>query len=520
MNFNRFYLLCVSVTLFAMSLVSCSGLAETSAAAYYLTFDNLIENGNFEEPNTFWVLEGAVRYDFGDNYKMILVSSVGSNSYIYNLNTLTEDHIYYISFDVVINHGSLWIQGLDYDVIDITEFYSNILNYNSNVLALNKMGGTTTSVNVEIDNFMLFDLTQIFGAGEEPSISILESDYLSRMPNFFDTYNFLLADILVANEGDLVVGTVAKDDFLRDYSYMYLAYKQPYSSLNILATEDTIINDCVAEFLFQGDWFDLNANIDTCELDFNNPNYDNLLNLLQDGVVKSDLNNDTYFSINYTNEDNINRTTQILISFDEVVYSVRTVIIAFGDTTDINDFNRVAFQFKYNDFVVGWQEDAITYLWEDNVIVLTIYNSLLKYDSLDIFIRQTTASYDTEFALTELAFLKDTLVSTPMGTRNIDAESDFLLDFQFQYESCGTWDFGCKIKNSMIWLTVESPPAVTMWEKYGELSNQIYDITRIQRDFIDVLDQTGIQVGIGAILSLMTALSSIMVYSLLSKFFK
>ena len=690
MNFNRFYLLCVSATLLALSLVSCTGLAEVSAVPYYLAINNLyddgqfdnytgqtptgweniysqnlIENGDFNDGLNHWsgdiALDGGNRGRLGigdgtlkwalnqtthswsnedlfyvnidiieNSFQPILryrmnglsgsnISSIESRYYTPNMTTMSDIqtanrdginmrfHLWiqseithgYLVFDNVVNYnltdfftttsyGSITKldNGLNdtnthleagnvtwWDDNQALEFYdeswerynfdlSNEINegdiiyisydvkgrvdaektcissdcfwpstteehrgftevadanYQLSISNFNGSGFDTTWV--AFDNIMIFNLTDIFN-GDEPTAEEFETDYLSKMPEWFETYNFLIADVLVANEGDLVVGTVAKDDFLTEFSYMYLAYKQPYSTINILATEDDIIDDCVAEFLFQGDWFDLDANIDTCALNFNNANYDTLLSLLQDGVVKSDLTNDSYFSIKYYNEDYNFRTTQILISFNEVVQSVRTVVIAFGDTTDINDFNKVAFQFRYNDFIVGYQEDAISYLWQDNVIVLTIYNSLLKYNSLNIFIQQTSASPNTELALTELAFLKDTLVSTPTGTRNIDAESDFLLDFQFQYESCGTWDFGCKIKNSMIWLTVESPPAVTMWDKYGELSNQIYDITRIQNDFIDVLDQTGIQAGIGAVLTLFTALFSIMIYSLLSKFFR
>ena len=689
MNFNRLYLLCVSATLLALSLVSCTGLAEVSAVPYYLEINNLydegqfddfagatatpdgwvsvyennlIENGNFSDGLNEWntvgfgttevvggrlhVIEDDVSTSYINN-DMISDIAVGNEVYItYDIEPTVynskiriwygADKISDIWYDIGVTHEFFiytpptydftrfrpyLLEASEYDEIyldnvhiyDLTSLftitdYSSALRINDGIAdsdtylmagtidwwddnsALEFMDYSWERYNIDFssqvaendiiyisydykakadaeytcfssdcywpsqseqhrgfieiadanyqisisnfqgygydttwiafDNIMVFNLTDLFGSGEEPTAENFESDYLDKMPEWFETYNFLLADVLVANEGDLVVGTVAKDDFLTDYSYMYLAYKQPYSTLNIVAREDVIVNDCVAEFLFQGDWFDLDANIDTCALNFDNANYDTLLNLLQDGVVKSDLTNESYFSIKYTNEDYTERTTQIVISFDEVVQSVRTVIIAFADSTDINDFNQVAFQFKYNDFIVGYQEDAITYLWQENAIILTIYNSLLKYDSLDIFIEQTSASPDTQLGLTELALLKDTLVSTPTGTRNIDAESDFLLDFQFQYESCGTWDFGCKIKNSMIWLTVESPPAVTMWDKYGELSNQIYDITRIQNDFIDVLDQTGIQAGIGAILTLMTALGSIMIYSLLSKFFR
>ena len=691
MNFNRFYLLCVSATLLTLSLISCTGLAEVSAVPYYLAIDNLYDEGQFDDfagatatPEgwenvysqtllengtfdtniddwytyfslNFWssgrlrsettrvgsfgalqpqvipddhyiyinyeVWSGDVveerpfyRHDGGyqyfdtqyltsgylnyssievldedtnydgfntkanalyitdvveyDNFTLLDLTDLFTQTSGYNLTRLNsgladsdtylmagtidwwddntalefmdyswerynydlstqvvEGDIVYISYDykakadaeyTCFSSDCFWPSGMSERHRGFTEIAD--ANYQLSISNFEGVGYDTTWI--AFDNIMVFNLTSLFGSGEEPTTLEFETDYLSKMPEWFETYNFLLADVLVANEGDLVVGTVAKDDFLTDYSYMYLAYKQPYSTINILATEDDIIDDCVAEFLFQGDWFDLDANLDTCALNFDNANYDTLLSLLQDGVVKSDLTNDSYFSIKYANNDYTERTTQILISFDEVVQSVRTVIIAFADSTDINDFNKVAFQFKYDDFVVGWQENAITYLWQENVIILTIYNSLLKYDSLDIFIQQTSASPDTQLGLTELAFLKDTLVSTPTGTRNIDAESDFLLDFQFEYDSCGTWDFGCKIKNSMIWLTVESPPAVTMWDKYGELSNQIYDITRIQNDFIDVLDQTGIQAGIGAVLTLFTALFSIMIYSLLSKFFR
>ena len=454
----------------------------------------------------------------------IYFSDTSWERYNYSMPSVDEGDIIYIQYDMQTNGDSdracfnsscEWAYSTlnTYSTIEVADadFQLSISNFD---------GYGYDPTRLFFDNIMVFNLTDIFLSGNEPTAEEFENDYLSKLPDWFETYNFLLAEVLVANEGDLVVGTIPKEDFLTDYSYMYLAYKQPYTIIDILATEDDIIDDCVAEFLFQNDWFDLDANVDTCELNFNNPNYDTLLNLLQDGVVQSDLTNDSYFSINYTNADYIDRTTQVLISFDEIVQGVRTVVISFADSSSQNDFNQVAFQFKYNDFIVGYQEDAITYLWQENAIVLTIYNTLLKYNSLDIFIKQTSASPDTKLGLTELAFLKDTLVSIPTGTRNIDAESDFLLDFQFEYANCGTWDFGCKIKNSMIWLTVESPPAVSMWERYGEMTNQIYDITRIQNDFIDVLDQTGIQAGIGAIVTLLTALTSIMLYSLFMKFFK
>lgn len=505
---------------------------EVLGQGYYLTFDNIIENGDFSDlVTTGWAVGGSTLENTDEYLKIIQVVPLTSWSTSYNIDF--DDHIYYSSFyinnlnsitdfsyalrDSVIESFGESIpseennQWINYSYLTSNDDYNGYIRF---------MTDTINASVFAIDNVIFIDLTVTFGAGNEPSLEQLESDYMSKMPSYFETYNFLLTDILVANQGDLVVGTVTKEDFLKDYSYMYLAYKQPYTTINILATEDVIINDCKAEFLFQNDWFDLNANIDTCELDDNNPNYYNLLGLLQDGVVKSDLVNDTYFSISYTNEDYTERTTQILISFDEVVQSIRTVIFAFGDNMDINDFNEIAFQFKYDGYIVGYQENAISYLWEDNVIVLTIYNTLLKYDSLNIFIQQSSAEYNTTFALTELAFLKDTLISIPIATRNIEAESDFLLDFSFQYEVCGTWDFGCKLKNVTIWLTVESPPAVTMWEKYGELSNKVYDITRIQNDFTATLDSTGIQVGLGAIVTLITAMTSIMIYSLFMKFFR
>jgi len=421
------------------------------------------------------------------------------------------------SSEYINNYTNLKVSGyftVNYDNYNFTGFTLVI-----NQTAVYNLVGTQF-INIDLVNFKILDMSESFG-NDIPSIETFQEDYLEFIPDYFDTYSHILTDITVANQGDLIVGFVDKNEFMQQYSYLYMGYKQKYTNLEIVATEDAIINDCKADFLFMNVFFDLNADKDNCGLDKTTTNYRVLLDLLQDGIVKSDLENDSYFHIQYTNEDYLDRQTQISINFNEKIQGVRTVVVGFGDTTDINDFNKVKFVFKYQDFIVGYQEEPITTLWMDNVIVMNIYNTLLTYDSMEIVFQQTeTASeYITDFSLTELAFLKDTVAITPVGDNNLNNESLDLIDFDIEYGSCVAIDVGCHLKNGAIWLIMDSPLSKTLWEDYGVIFNETYNIMRTQANIIEALDNPAINVGLSSIVGLIGVLLSMMVYHAIKKIF-
>lgn len=452
------------------------------------------------------------------------------NQYYYDLENFVNvgDYIY-ISFDSIGCYTSVDFNG-ETVAADSTQWthHSFIVEADESFKLTigNFFKNSSITSQMFFDNIMVFDLTTTFDENI-PTLESFETDYLNKLPTWFDEYDVVIAEVYVANEGDLELGLISKDDFLKDYSHLYLAYQQDYTTFNIEANESAqqFMDECAAEVVFMNTSFDLLADPSTCEIDPNTINYPIMLELLQDGVVKSDLENDSYLWIHHLNLDYTNRVTRLNVTFNETLQYIRTIVIGLGDNSDLNDYTNITFSFYYRDFLVGYKHEVITgdlELWVDNAIVLNIYNTILAFDQVVISFHQSENEgvYETDLVLTELAFLRDNLVTQPIENTDLYTETDYLLTFTFEKESCGTFEFGCQLKNASLWLILDSPPAEYLWDKYGEVFGSVSQAAQTQYAIVEAFDTTGVETGLVSILGLITALITLMIYTLMQKLYK
>jgi hypothetical protein len=450
------------------------------------------------------------------------------NKFWYDLSDdVDEGDLVYISFNGSGDSEEVCFNDYCYDPEQEYRHYSFITEADEDFhLSIHNFNADEAQTNAFFDDIMVFNLTDLFGEGEEPLLTSFESSYLDKSPSWFTDYNVIVDDIYIANQGDLEIGTIDKADYLTDYYYMYMAYQQEYESFNIIASEGSqaVIENCTAEILFYGEWFDLNADTTSCELDSNSVNYDLMLTLLQDGTVKSDLDNDSYLRIRHDNTDHLERNTNLNVTFEETIQYVRTIAVGFADSTSLNDYDRLSFWFYYRGFLVGMNEEIIASedadIWEDKVIVLNIYNTIMRFDEVVITFTQWNAQEENDLALTELAFLKDTLVTEPIQNTDLYSESEYLLDFEIEPESCGNLQIGCHMKNATLWLIFDSAIAEFMWDKYGDVWGPTASAYQTQANIVNTIDTTGGTIGLVSIIGFVSAMLTLMLYNFISKIFK
>lgn len=174
----------------------------TGAASYFDIFgddifdttysDNLIENGDFSDG-----LVGIYYYTPTDSFGIVeniddrlhIVSLDGTNKYV-EYNVMINSNQYYISFDFD------WISGSG---VATEGFTSNINSIVSDQNISEIRTSTQTYLVIKrynttefyIDNLMLFDLTTIYGAGNEPDLATFETvidDWQAEMDGLNEEY--------------------------------------------------------------------------------------------------------------------------------------------------------------------------------------------------------------------------------------------------------------------------------------------------------------------------------------------
>lgn len=154
-----------------------------------VTYNQQVKNGNFENTNS-WSLSQALRLNVNDNVGKVEFNTVSDTSRIEQSVSMVSSHKYVIMFKSKTNVASTTcklligtqtiannfdVQGAGADFQDFSYFFtysgstaSAIMSY---YLNLNRaLGyGVAWSDYVAIKDFMLIDLTEIFGSGNEPT---------------------------------------------------------------------------------------------------------------------------------------------------------------------------------------------------------------------------------------------------------------------------------------------------------------------------------------------------------------
>lgn len=196
---------CAVIILIALlSFVRVSFVQADSGRMYEL--DNIIRNGDFSIDLNNNELADYFTSEYSivslNNGEQTLTWNGGSN--YYRLQQTFENQIdytnsYYITFDIVNKNFSSFTfeirDGSQYRTIKtitatgITSFILNKNTYLSNYQAIHfVVRNPSINSSFTIKNFMIFNLTSIFGYGNEPSLSDFEMYYLPDL-DYFDYYN-------------------------------------------------------------------------------------------------------------------------------------------------------------------------------------------------------------------------------------------------------------------------------------------------------------------------------------------
>ena len=197
-----------AIILACMSVLLFFGMGIRVNAERLFILENLITNGDFSLDsngdgiaNNWTGSGGGVRsYNIDENGQNAFQSGTGSIVIIQYIN-FVEGHKYYItynasktniySFRMVLSSGTgLYYYGPENDM-DGKFIYQANRNY---VQAWFGTINNVTNASFYIDNIMIFDLTQLFGFGYEPSLSDFELYYLPNL-DYFESYNSFEPDL-------------------------------------------------------------------------------------------------------------------------------------------------------------------------------------------------------------------------------------------------------------------------------------------------------------------------------------
>lgn len=153
-------------------------------------FNQQIKNGNFEDDSDWYGYELTLSTE---NNNAILEGSISNIARLTQYSSdLVLSHKYYVYFDVTFNEFSnlnaiglrypMFASGFDKSISTFTLYQTKRIEYlftlstiqnNSWAIQLWASGTPITDFNVSISNFNVFDLSQMFGIGNEPTISEL-----------------------------------------------------------------------------------------------------------------------------------------------------------------------------------------------------------------------------------------------------------------------------------------------------------------------------------------------------------
>lgn len=183
-------------------------------------FNQLVKNGNFVD-NSNWLTSGNLTLNFNDNSLSMLVSS--SNSYVYQEIELIENHTYLFKVDceltTLTTSVRLNVYNPNVSGFDATSVYTSGTFLNQ-VLEVEKVSAySSTYVLRLIDsrtndfdtivwrNCQCFDLTQMFGLGNEPSLQVFNQWYSDDYYDYTISRTELLKDYEIVTYNNTDVGS-------------------------------------------------------------------------------------------------------------------------------------------------------------------------------------------------------------------------------------------------------------------------------------------------------------------------
>ena len=163
-----------------------------------VAWNQLISNGDFSKGTTKWTVDSGATMDTSSG--VCVVTSSSTLKGIQHTITLVAGHKYFLKFSHKSNvanktiHVYLGTTSLNYDVPITTNWgnYTKIYSNSSLTSTYLWIRNVSANVSMSIDNVMLFDLTLIYGKGNEPTTTdAFEADYFKWFgkPLTYEAYN-------------------------------------------------------------------------------------------------------------------------------------------------------------------------------------------------------------------------------------------------------------------------------------------------------------------------------------------
>lgn len=179
------------------------GISTKVNAERLFILDNLINNGNFINTSGWGTTYATIT---ASNNILTINDNQGYGSIYQGSSYVVTYHKYYISYSIYPVNYSSSVNMVSFGGLIINKsIISNIWNDISFILEPYTDGGalvmyphyTNRVYQTYLKNFMIFDLTKIFGYGYEPSLQDFELYYLPDL-DYFDTYNSFEPDMITS----------------------------------------------------------------------------------------------------------------------------------------------------------------------------------------------------------------------------------------------------------------------------------------------------------------------------------
>jgi len=216
----------------------------------YLPATNAIANGDFSNGTTSWGAGSSAVNTVLDNTLYITGSGTSSAilAYQYTTTTINIAHQYYVKATFKVTNDvcqSIFVaimgtsagtnnnvfeetfpsENTEYELAGLVEPNSDCLgNIRVNIYHLYETAEIASGKVLEVENILIFDLTEIFGAGNEPTASKMDLIMKSFENDWFDeTENIANSDFLIKN----LTTQAEVDETIKEYhtTKKYISYK-------------------------------------------------------------------------------------------------------------------------------------------------------------------------------------------------------------------------------------------------------------------------------------------------------
>ena len=164
------------------------------------TVENIILNGDFNDPNPLWLVNGGTSSLFDGYMKIYETVSSPSVTYYQSTASMYSGHYYYVNLDYFsdINSHTLRVYtgstyGFDIMASNLTigwNNYSFIYEVHDNtVFHFGSYADLVRNWQGNLDNIFLLDLTILYGKGNEPILEEFEL-LIAEAPDYFETYTY------------------------------------------------------------------------------------------------------------------------------------------------------------------------------------------------------------------------------------------------------------------------------------------------------------------------------------------